>query len=78
MSMDPTKWVEFDKLSERTQQRIQTVYPYLKLDHCVFQDKHSGVFMKQTNNVKIEKLLDPEDIPKKQAASGGGGRSRRQ
>lgn len=82
MSMDPTKWVDFDKLSERTQQRIQTVYPYLKLDHCVFQDKHSGVFMKQTNNVKIEKLLDPEDMsaPRRPAAAAGsgGGRARKQ
>ncbi|MDH4248298.1 MAG: hypothetical protein OEW39_10820, partial [Deltaproteobacteria bacterium] len=45
----------------RTKERITTAYPYLKLDHSVFQDKASGVFMKQTNNVKIEKLLDPEN-----------------
>ena len=61
MSMDPSKWIPFEKLSERTRERITTAYPYLKLDHSVFQDKASGVFMKQTNNVKIEKLLDPEN-----------------
>ena len=61
MSMDPSKWIPFEKLSDRTKERITTAYPYLKLDHCVFQDKVSGVFMKQTNNVKIEKLLDPEN-----------------
>ena len=61
MSMDPSKWIGFDKLSDRTKDRITTAYPYLKLDHCVFQDKACGVFMKQTNNVKIEKLLDPEN-----------------
>ncbi|MDH4248385.1 MAG: hypothetical protein OEW39_11280 [Deltaproteobacteria bacterium] len=61
MSMDPSKWIPFETLSERTKERITTAYPYLKLDHSVFQDKASGVFMKQTNNVKIEKLLDPEN-----------------
>lgn len=60
MSMDPTKWGPYDRLSQRTQDRIQHYYPYLKLDHCVFQEKESGVFMKAVNNVKIEKLLDPE------------------
>jgi len=60
MSMDPTKWVPFSKLSQRTQERVETVYPYLKLEQILFQDKHSGVFMKAVNNVKIEKLLDPQ------------------
>ena len=60
MSMDPTKWVPYDRLTERTKDRIQHYYPYLKLEHCVFQEKDSGVFMKAVNNVKIEKLLDPE------------------
>lgn len=60
MSMDPTKWVPYDRLTDRTKERIQQFYPYLKLDHCVFQEKDSGVFMKQVNNVKIEKLLDVE------------------
>lgn len=60
MSMDPTKWVPFERLSQRTKERIQQYYPYLKLDHSVFQEKDSGVYMKAINNVKIEKLLDPD------------------
>lgn len=60
MSMDPKKWVSLDKLSARARERLENVYPYLKFDNCEFQEKHSGVFMKQINNVKIEKLLDPE------------------
>lgn len=76
--MDPTKWIPFDKLTQPTQDRISTMYPYLKLDQCLFQDKASGVFMKQVNNVKIEKLLDPEHpVPNKPAASASAGRSRR-
>ena len=60
MSMDPTKWIEFNQLSAGVQKKIETVYPYLKIDQCVFQEKSSGVFMKQGNSVKIEKLLDPQ------------------
>jgi hypothetical protein len=60
MSMDPSKWIAFDKLTQGAKQRIETIYPYLKLEHCLFQEKHSGVFMKQANSVKIEKLLDPQ------------------
>jgi hypothetical protein len=71
--MDPTKWIPFEKLSERTRERIEAVYPYLKLEHSQFQDKESGVFMKAVNNVKIEKLLDPEDpnkpVPKPAAST---------
>lgn len=59
MSMDPSKWVSFDKLTLGTRQRIETIYPYLKLEQCLFQEKPSGTFMKQANSVKIEKLLDP-------------------
>lgn len=59
MSMDPTKWISFDKVSAEAQKRIETLYPYLKFDNCQFQEKHSGVFMRQGNSVKIEKLLDP-------------------
>ena len=59
MSMDPTKWTDFEKLPQAARERIETVYPYLKLEQCVFQAKDSGVFMKQTNSVKIEKLLNP-------------------
>lgn len=82
MSMDPTKWAPYDRLSDRAKDRIQQYYPYLKLDHCVFQEKKSGVFMKAVNNVKIEKLLDPEDTPAPsrtsppKAASGGRTRSK--
>ena len=59
MSMDPTKWISFDKVSPDAQKRIETLYPYLKLDNCQFQEKPSGVFIRQGNSVKIEKLLDP-------------------
>ena len=59
MSMDPTKWITFDKLTADAQKRIETLYPYLKLDNCQFQEKPSGVFTRQGNSVKIEKLLDP-------------------
>jgi hypothetical protein len=58
MSMDPSKWITFDKLTEGARQRIETIYPYLKVEHSFFQEKASGVFMKQANSVKIEKLLD--------------------
>ena len=65
MSMDPSKWIPFDQLSQETKERVETVYPYLKMDQCLFQDKTSGVFMKQVNSVKIEKLLDPKNMPGK-------------
>jgi hypothetical protein len=61
--MDPNKWISFDNLSPAARQRIETVYPYLKIESCVFQEKPSGVFMKQANSVKIEKLLDPLRTP---------------
>lgn len=60
MSVDPIKWITFETLPQVTRERIETIYPYLKLELCLFQDKASGVFMKAVNNVKIEKLLDPE------------------
>jgi hypothetical protein len=63
MSMDPHKWITYDKLTALARQRIETVYPYLKLENCVFQEKTSGVFFKQANSVKIEKLLDPQRTP---------------
>lgn len=59
MSMDPNKWIDFSGLSLDTQKRIESLYPYIKLDLCQFQDKDSGVFMRQGNSVKVEKLLDP-------------------
>jgi hypothetical protein len=65
MSMDPHKWITFDKLSPSARQRIEAIYPYLKVEQCQFQEKTSGVFMKQGNSVKIEKLLDPARTPLK-------------
>ena len=59
MSMDPSKWISFEQLPDMARERIETVYPYLKVNQCMFQSKESGVFMKQGNSVKIEKLLDP-------------------
>ncbi len=59
MSMDPSKWTSFENLPDIARERIETVYPYLKVNQCEFQAKDSGVFMKQSNSVKIEKLLDP-------------------
>ncbi len=59
MSMDPSKWIVFEKLPDFARERIETVYPYLKVQQCMFQAKDSGVYMKQGNSVKIEKLLDP-------------------
>ena len=70
MSMDPTKWIPYEKLAQGTKDRIGSVYPYLKLEQCLFQDKDSGVFMKAVNNVKIERLLDPEQAAAKAASSG--------
>ncbi len=63
MSMDPTKWIDYGKLSQGARERIETTYPYLKAEQCVFQEKDSGIFMKQGNSVKIEKLLDPIRSP---------------
>ncbi len=59
MSMDPSKWIDFDQLSAEARGRVETLYPYLKVEQCQFQEKDSGVFMKHANSVKIEKLLDP-------------------
>ena len=67
MSMDPSKWISFETLTPDTRSLIETIYPYLKLDQCLFQDKTTGVFMKAINNVKIEKLLDPENRQPKAA-----------
>lgn len=68
MSMDPSKWIDFEKLPDDARERIETVYPYLKVQQCMFQAKDSGVYMKQTNSVKIEKLLDPPRPAPKAAA----------
>ena len=70
MSMDPSKWIGFEQLPDIARERIETVYPYLKVNQCMFQSKDSGVFMKQGNSVKIEKLLDPpRETPKASTAS---------
>ena len=70
MSMDPSKWISFEQLPDTARERIETVYPYLKINQCMFQSKESGVFMKQGNSVKIEKLLDPpRETAKAPAAS---------
>lgn len=70
MSMDPSKWISFEQLPDTARERIEAVYPYLKINLCMFQSKDSGVFMKQGNSVKIEKLLDPpRDNAKAPAAS---------
>jgi hypothetical protein len=69
MSMDPSKWIAFDKLPQAAREHIETIYPYLKVQQCMFQAKDSGVFMKQGNSVKIEKLLDPPR-PTPKASSG--------
>ncbi len=58
-SMDPRKWIAFDELTTTSQARINTLYPFLKLEMCRFQEKQTGVFFKQMNSVKVEKLLDP-------------------
>ena len=74
MSMDPTKWISFEELSLGPRELIDTTYPYLKLEQCLFQDKPTGVFMKAINNVKIEKLLDPESMRLKAAVTEGKGK----
>lgn len=66
MSTDPHRWVEFGELSDNARERIKTIYPYLKIEHCQFQEKPSGVFMKQANSVKVEKLLDPTSAHRRQ------------
>lgn len=74
MSMDPTRWISFEDLSQDTRKAIEAIYPYLKLEKCMFQDKATGVFMKAVNNVKIEKLLDPESMRRKAAVAEGKGK----
>jgi len=93
MSMDPSKWVPYDKLSADSRKKIEELYPYLKMDGCSFQEKESGVFMRHGNGVKVEKLLDEPNQPpgrgnqKSQrsggkagnsGSSGGSSRSRKQ
>ena len=60
MSMDPSKWIGYTMLSDHTRKRLDSIYPYVNLENSQFQEKESGVFMRQNNSVKIEKLLDEE------------------
>lgn len=64
MSLDPTKWVTYENLSGEARQRIEDLYPYLKLDQSQFQEKQSGVFIRHTNTGKVEKLLEPPRKPR--------------
>jgi len=63
MGEDPTKWLKYNALSDDIRKRIETAYPYLKVDLAVFQEKKGGVFVKHTNTGKVEKLLDPMRKP---------------
>ena len=80
MSMDPKKWVPYEQLTADARKRIEELYPYLKTEQCLFQEKDSGVFMRHSNGVKVEKLLDEPNLPpgrsQQQAASSGGSSSR--
>ena len=64
MSLDPTKWVLYENLSGDARQRIEGLYPYLKLEQSQFQEKQSGVFIRHTNTGKVEKLLEPIRKPR--------------
>jgi len=59
MSLDPSKWTNYDALSEGARGKIETMYPYLKIDQAQFQEKQSGVFLRHINTGKVEKLLEP-------------------
>ncbi len=64
MSLDPTKWSTYENLTGEARQRIEDLYPYLKLDQSQFQEKQSGVFIRHTNTGKVEKLLEPPRKPR--------------
>ena len=59
MSLDPTKWTEYESLTNQAKERIETLYPYLKIEQAQFQEKESGVFLRHTNTGKVEKMLEP-------------------
>ena len=63
MSLDPTKWTSYESLSQEARQRIETLYPYLKIDQAQFQEKVSGVYLRHTNTGKVEKMLEPQRKP---------------
>ncbi len=64
MSLDPTKWATYENISGEARQRIEDLYPYLKMDQAQFQEKESGVFIRHTNTGKVEKLLEPPRKPR--------------
>ena len=59
MTMDPSKWISFESLSSQSKEKINQRYAHLQFDKCQFQEKESGVYVRQENSVKVEKLLDP-------------------
>lgn len=59
MSLDPTKWIKHEDLTDPVKVKIEQMYPYLKIDQVQFQEKKSGVFMRNINTGKVEKLLEP-------------------
>jgi hypothetical protein len=59
MSLDPTKWTKFEDLTPPTKAKIEQLYPYLKVDQAQFQEKKSGVFMRNIGTGKVEKLVEP-------------------
>ncbi len=63
MTMDPSKWIKVEGLSAEAKEKINQRYPHLQLNNCQFQEKPTGVFVRQENSVKVEKLLDPPSIP---------------
>ena len=77
MSLDPTKWMEYEQLSVDARKRIEALYPYLKIDQAQFQEKTSGVFWRHVNTGKVEKLLEPERKPPAVQATATAGRGRR-
>ncbi len=77
MSLYPSKWTNYDALSQGARGKIETMYPYLKLDQAQFQEKHSGVFLRHTNTGKVEKLLEPPRPTPKARPQVAASRSRR-
>lgn len=59
MSLDPTKWTKYEELTKPVQAKVEQMYPYLKIDQVQFQEKQSGVFMRNINTGKVEKILEP-------------------
>ena len=59
MSLDPTKWTKYEELTPPTKAKVEQLYPYLKVDQAQFQEKKSGVFIRNINTGKVEKLVEP-------------------